>query len=379
MIFSGSKIYTIIAFIGAICLLGLSNCKPPDEPFDDIGEPVFTLKGTVDGKPMQLIAGVNGYYMHTDFAASTTDSIYRFSGKLAVDSCLNCEAIELIIGDDEIALTPSSVNINNALKDTIKFVDLNNAASKSYTIGFVAKDSGFSIPRYSWKTNVNPNDSAVIPNPSFTFNDTGAKTICLTIRDGNCSRTICNIVKPFDVDLGDSIPPAFEATVGKTVQFRNTSFGLSYFWEFGDGSTSVAYHPEHQYASPGTYNVCLTVKTIANTHRYCKLVDVNTPFFTCIANMVYQKPSVKTTPKSFASKAILRYTAENGDVYESNMGIQPPTSFLNILSNKNYLVNEKGQKTQQLNLSIKCRVFNTNGNDFKDLEITNGVIAIAHP
>lgn len=381
MILSGSKIYTTLAILLAIGLLGLSNCKPPEEPFDDSTETAFELKGTIDGKPLQLIAGVNGYYMFTDYEFTSTDSIYRFKARIDNDSCINCEAIEIIIGDDDKSFVAGSIDIETALTKTIIIQDPSQVLNKIYSLNFIAKDSGFASPQYSWRFDLtNPSDSTIQPNPVQNFTDTAAKNICLTVRDGGCTRTICNVFKPFRVDEGDSIPPAFDYVLGETARFINTSFGLSYLWEFGDGTTSVAYNPEHLYASPGLYTVCLTVTTVANTHKYCKLVNINHPFFSCIANMEYGKPSVVSTPENFISKTIIRYTAENGDIYESNSAKQPAGSFFNILSNRSYLLNEKGEKTQQVNLTFKCRVFNTNNSsDFKDLEITDGVIAVAHP
>lgn len=42
------------------------------------------------------------------------------------------------------------------------------------------------------------------------------------------------------------------------MNFTNTSTnGVSYFWNFGDGSTSTATSPSHTYTSSGTYNVML--------------------------------------------------------------------------------------------------------------------------
>lgn len=38
---------------------------------------------------------------------------------------------------------------------------------------------------------------------------------------------------------------------------------VSWFWDFGDGTTSTLQHPNHVYANPGSYNVSLTVTTSA--------------------------------------------------------------------------------------------------------------------
>jgi hypothetical protein len=46
-----------------------------------------------------------------------------------------------------------------------------------------------------------------------------------------------------------------------TVQFTDQSIGdfTSYAWSFGDGGTSTAQNPSHEYLNPGTYTVSLTV------------------------------------------------------------------------------------------------------------------------
>lgn len=46
-----------------------------------------------------------------------------------------------------------------------------------------------------------------------------------------------------------------------TVSFVNKSFGAtSYLWDFGDGNTSSALNPNHEYKKPGRYTVKLVVK-----------------------------------------------------------------------------------------------------------------------
>ncbi|HVQ01344.1 MAG TPA: PKD domain-containing protein, partial [Candidatus Thermoplasmatota archaeon] len=54
-------------------------------------------------------------------------------------------------------------------------------------------------------------------------------------------------------------------TTQTVVQFTDHSFDsdgylVNWTWEFGDGTSSYAQHPTHQYSAPGTYAVHLTVK-----------------------------------------------------------------------------------------------------------------------
>jgi hypothetical protein len=45
--------------------------------------------------------------------------------------------------------------------------------------------------------------------------------------------------------------------------FHNTSyFATSYLWDFGDGTTSTDFNPNHSYATNGQYNVCLNRKRL---------------------------------------------------------------------------------------------------------------------
>jgi photosystem II stability/assembly factor-like uncharacterized protein len=63
----------------------------------------------------------------------------------------------------------------------------------------------------------------------------------------------------------DSIPLHYVA--------ENITFGtdpISYFWEWGDGTTANTAYPNHTYANIGTYQVCLTITdAVQCTHTYC--------------------------------------------------------------------------------------------------------------
>lgn len=49
---------------------------------------------------------------------------------------------------------------------------------------------------------------------------------------------------------------------------------MSYYWDFGDGSSSTIAFPSHTYATNGTYNVCLTVSDGSCTSVFCDSVWV---------------------------------------------------------------------------------------------------------
>lgn len=70
-----------------------------------------------------------------------------------------------------------------------------------------------------------------------------------------------------------------EISVNQTMEFNASgSIDLdgeitSYFWDFGDGTTSIEIHPLHKYRQPGTYEVTLTV-TDDQGNTYSKTITV---------------------------------------------------------------------------------------------------------
>ncbi len=110
---------------------------------------------------------------------------------------------------------------------------------------------------YSWSPNISAIDNAfVTPIASTNY--------VLTVTDA-CSLSISDsamiTVYPIDANYNYSF------TTNQTVQFNNlSSGGVSYFWDFGDGSqdgTSTATNPTHYYINDGTYTVML-ISTNAN-------------------------------------------------------------------------------------------------------------------
>ena len=59
----------------------------------------------------------------------------------------------------------------------------------------------------------------------------------------------------------------------------------SWFWEFGDNTSSFEQNPLHQYAAPGEYEVCLTVENQFGSNTACQVIYV---FFAPEANFSFE-------------------------------------------------------------------------------------------
>ena len=68
-------------------------------------------------------------------------------------------------------------------------------------------------------------------------------------------------------------------TDGLTIIFLNTSTGAidTFFWDFGDGSSSTAVSPVHTYAVADSYVVILTVSNSISAHSLAQFCETEMP------------------------------------------------------------------------------------------------------
>lgn len=99
---------------------------------------------------------------------------------------------------------------------------------------------------------------------SYVFPDTGAQIVeLISVSNKGCSASFIDTIFINPSPIAD-----FEATEtcqGDTVKFENLTFSYNAFstnWDFGDGTTSTTFSPDHYYADTGNYIVFL--KTIGS-------------------------------------------------------------------------------------------------------------------
>jgi gliding motility-associated-like protein len=75
---------------------------------------------------------------------------------------------------------------------------------------------------------------------------------------------------------------------GLPIHFQNTSYlGTSYFWEFGDGSTSTNMHPNNTYNTHGTYIINLYVEDdLGCRDSISKALRILTEFYIYVPNAI---------------------------------------------------------------------------------------------
>ncbi|OUV76091.1 MAG: hypothetical protein CBC83_00995 [Flavobacteriales bacterium TMED123] len=116
----------------------------------------------------------------------------------------------------------------------------------------------------SWFWDFGEGGNSNIQNPSYTYLSDGLFNVSLLVEDRNSCQDLITIT---DYIEAESQPIAnFTADIllscntNESISFHNLSSGtnLSYFWDFGDGSTSTLANPIHNYSS-GIFTITLVI------------------------------------------------------------------------------------------------------------------------
>lgn len=141
---------------------------------------------------------------------------------------------------------------------------------------FMDLSAGTGISEWYW--DFGDSSFSVEQNPVHLFQDTGTYQVCLTITDmfGFCDDMYCEEVyiqnfNPVECVAAFTYSIDSNANEMNIFHFFDTSTGnpITWFWNFGDGSTSYEQNPVHIYEDSGTYEVCLTIQT-SNNLQYCE-------------------------------------------------------------------------------------------------------------
>lgn len=114
-----------------------------------------------------------------------------------------------------------------------------------------------------------PGETIHIPIPPLLV-EPGTHVILVTDANG------CQVTGQFELIVEEVLEAAFDViTVGDSVYFENLSTNaLSSEWNFGDGSISNVWNPNHQYASSGQYTVTLVVIGECGTDAETQVIQV---------------------------------------------------------------------------------------------------------
>lgn len=362
-------------------LISMIGCKK-DYPIASSETPVFYFNGTVNGLAVNMAAGVNNYYMYSSY---TQDSnyVYNFSGELKQNNCLNCNnKIKFQINDYVSSPPNGATQINTSLFPSYYSMQesdsLTVGSPTEYAVTFNAISDSLNNYDYTWDFGDGTSETGTI-SPAHIYTHPGYYNACLTINEvnSNCTSTICNQIKidvpdaTCDVSIVDSL------LSGNTFSFSSNGSGTpsTYFWDFGDGSTSNLNTISHTFSNPGIYKVCLELTTNEGCTSYvCKNFSTE-GFSGCIANFSNNIQGTSANPLAL-SNVVITWTDNSGNVYASNNSLQTSDSYFQILSVEDYLTNANNEPTKKLHIKFKCSLFNNNNS--VQIDKGDAVIAVSY-
>ncbi|HXB40318.1 MAG TPA: PKD domain-containing protein, partial [Bacteroidia bacterium] len=162
-------------------------------------------------------------------------------------------------------------------KDTIRqFISVNCIHPVA---GFAANANGLLVSFVNSSTNAasvlwNYGDGSTSTafNASHTYYNTGTYNICLIVKNGCGSDTLCQNITV------NCVPPVAAYTYltnGMTVNFTNTSSNApASLWNFGDGQSATTNNASHVYNNAGTYNVKLKVNNGCGVDSVTQVVTI---------------------------------------------------------------------------------------------------------
>ena len=168
-------------------------------------------------------------------------------------------------GSYEVVLTTTNDCGSNTSVQTIVVSSLPTASFSANIqedcIPFVVEFSNTSSSNanaYDWNFPGGSPSSSTDENPIITYQTAGIFDVSLIVTSaaGKDTLLIDEYVTTLDIPTTD-----FEYTTLTEFEysFTNTSLNAeSFFWDLGDGSSSILENPIHTYEQPGTYNITLT-------------------------------------------------------------------------------------------------------------------------
>ncbi len=150
---------------------------------------------------------------------------------------------------------------------TANFAGDNLASCAPLCVNLTDQSTLNGSPITQWNWDVESQGTANVQNGTFCFNNPGTYDVTLTVTTSDgCTSTLSipNYLTVYPNPDADFMYSPQEITeFDPLVIFGNTTSAAdTYLWNFGDGSTSIDFSPQHLYGDTGTY--CITLLAATN-------------------------------------------------------------------------------------------------------------------
>jgi gliding motility-associated-like protein len=189
--------------------------------------------------------------------------------------------------------------------------------------GVDVKFTDSSAPADRWLWNFGEGGTSITANPVHQFFDTLPRSVKLTVWNNGCSDSLQKNVFIRVLPGLARFRPVYNCTNKREVYFKDSSISpQSWFWDFGDGTTSTLQNPTHQFAAFQSYNVSLTTTndTCSNTKTIVVKLINEIPDFSASMRAVCRYQPVSFYLDNFNKANITGYLWDFGDGATSTEG-----------------------------------------------------------
>jgi len=378
------RIKIIFAIVTVILLT--VTCKKEHVPATTTSTPVFYFNGMVGGISTSIDAGINNYYMYSSYTQDT-NHVYNFIGNLQ-KTTTNINSIEIQLNDYKVSPINSNSQPDSSFATGAYSYYSVGVTNTGYNVQFASSYTNGTPQTYTWTFGDGTTSNSA--NPLHSYASIGNYNVCLTIAGSSGTSSICdslNLSSPSSIAKKVAIS---STSSGDTILFNTSTtgfIGTQFNWNFGDGSPhtidSLTHSTDitsHTYATPGVYNISLSVKDSVTENIITTNYKAATTSYTAgVTNYTVSSITSYTTTGSSLrlSNVIVKWTNASGVVYTTNNNAaQPSGSFFKIISEEPYQNNTNGQLTRKLHVNFSCTLYN--GTNSIQIANADAIIAVAY-
>ncbi|TND05095.1 MAG: hypothetical protein FD123_3715 [Bacteroidetes bacterium] len=214
-----------------------------------------------------------GMFQFTDGSSNATSWTWDF-GDSNTSTLQNPSNTYVNSGVYTVCLIASSFCSADTICDTVSVCAPASAGYTSLDAGngtVQFTDGSSNATSWAWDFGDSSTDTAA--NPSHTYTSNGTYTVCLVASNACSSDTLCNTITVCPL-----LPTSAFTNSGTGLNYTFTNSAanaVSYFWTFGDATTSTTANPTHTYPNTGPYTVCLTTWNLCgDSSTTCNTINV---------------------------------------------------------------------------------------------------------